>query len=105
MVLLLKGWLKSGDAYTSNGVVEFTKQLLAHLPKSQTILLLGDSGFFNGTLFDLLDQPGSNGCFVINAIIGNVPVVFSLYVKSRKTRQKAGLANYLQFRNMIFSAM
>lgn len=31
---ILQGWLRSGDAYTSNGVVEFTKQLLAHLPKS-----------------------------------------------------------------------
>ncbi len=33
--------LRSGDAYTSNGVVEFTKQLLAHLPKNQTILFRG----------------------------------------------------------------
>lgn len=55
---ILQGWLRSGDAYTSNGIVEFTKQLLAHLPKSQTILFRGDSGFFNGKLFDLLDQSG-----------------------------------------------
>jgi len=48
--------LKSGDAYTSNGVVKFTKQLLAHLPKSQTILFHGDSGFFDGKLFELLDH-------------------------------------------------
>ena len=53
---ILQGWLRSGDAYTSNGIVEFTKQLLAHLPKSQTILFRGDSGFFNGKLFDLLDR-------------------------------------------------
>jgi len=52
---ILQGWLRSGDAYTSNGIVEFTKQLLAHLPKDQTILFRGDSGFFNGKLFDLLD--------------------------------------------------
>ncbi len=49
---ILQGWLRSGDAYTSNGIVEFTKQLLAHLPKSQTILFRGDSGFFNGKLFE-----------------------------------------------------
>ncbi|MDD3815936.1 MAG: IS1380 family transposase [Desulfocapsaceae bacterium] len=55
---ILQGWLRSGDAYTSNGIVEFTKQLLAHLPESQTILFRGDSGFFNGNLFDLLDQFG-----------------------------------------------
>jgi len=47
---ILQGWLRSGDAYTSNGIGEFTKQLLAHLPKSQTILFRGDSGFFNGNL-------------------------------------------------------
>jgi hypothetical protein len=55
---ILQGWLRSGDAYTGNGVVEFTKQLLAHLPNTQTILFRGDSGFFNGALFDLLDQYG-----------------------------------------------
>jgi hypothetical protein len=55
---ILQGWLRSGDAYTSNGIVEFTKQLLAHLPKRQTILFRGDSGFFNGNLFDLLDRFG-----------------------------------------------
>jgi hypothetical protein len=55
---ILQGWLRSGDTYTSNGVVEFTKQLLAHLPKRQTILFRGDSGFFNGLLFDLLDALG-----------------------------------------------
>lgn len=55
---ILQGWLRSGDAYTSNGIVEFSKQLLAHLPKSQTILFRGDSGFFNGNLLDLLDRCG-----------------------------------------------
>jgi hypothetical protein len=55
---ILQGWLRSGDAYTSNGIVEFTNQLLAHLPKSQTILFRGDSGFFNGQLFDLLERFG-----------------------------------------------
>ena len=55
---ILQGWLRSGNAYTSNGIVEFTKQLLAHLPKDQTILFRGDSGFFNGKLFDLLDYFG-----------------------------------------------
>jgi hypothetical protein len=55
---ILQGWLRSGDAYTSNGIVEFSKQLLAHLPKSQTILFRGDSGFFNGKLFELLDRFG-----------------------------------------------
>lgn len=55
---ILQGWLRCGNAYTSNGIVEFTKQLLAHLPKRTRILFRGDSGFFVGALLDLLDQGG-----------------------------------------------
>ena len=53
---ILQGWLRSGDAYTGNGVVEFMKQLLAHLPRKQKIFFRGDSGFFNGNLFELLEK-------------------------------------------------
>jgi len=55
---ILQGWLRCGNAYTSNGIVEFTKQLLAHLPNRTRILFRGDSGFFVGALLDLLDQGG-----------------------------------------------
>ena len=55
---ILQGWLRSGNAYTSNGIVEFTKQLLAHLPNRTRILFRGDSGFFVGSLFDFLDAGG-----------------------------------------------
>lgn len=55
---ILQGWLRCGNAYTSNGIVDFTKQLLAHLPKRTRILFRGDSGFFVGALLDLLDQRG-----------------------------------------------
>lgn len=53
---ILQGWLRCGNAYTSNGIVEFTKQLLAHLPNRTRILFRGDSGFFVGGLLDLLDR-------------------------------------------------
>lgn len=53
---ILQGWLRSGNTYTGNGTVEFMKQLLAHLPKKQKIFFRGDSGFFNGKLFDLLEK-------------------------------------------------
>ena len=43
---ILQGWLRSGDVYTGNGVVEFMRQLLAHLPNRTRILFRGDSGFF-----------------------------------------------------------
>ena len=55
---ILQGWLRRGDAYTSNGIVDFTKQLLAHLPNRTRILFRGDSGFFSGALFDLLEKYG-----------------------------------------------
>jgi hypothetical protein len=55
---ILQGWFRCGNAYTSNGIVEFTKQLLAHLPRHTRILFRGDSGFFVGALLDLLDDGG-----------------------------------------------
>jgi len=55
---ILQGWLRCGSAYTSNGVVEFMKELLAHLPRDMQIVFRGDSGYFAGGLFDLLDKRG-----------------------------------------------
>ena len=55
---ILQGWLRCGNSYTSNGIVEFTKQLLAHLPNRSRILFRGDSGFFVGALLDLLEEGG-----------------------------------------------
>lgn len=53
---ILQGWLRDGSSYTSNGIVEFTKQLLANLPKTTRIFFRADSGFFVGELLDLLEQ-------------------------------------------------
>ena len=55
---ILQGWLRSGDAYTSNGIVEFMRQLLAHLPKAIRIVLRADSGFFGGDLLNFLESLG-----------------------------------------------
>ena len=55
---ILQGWLRIGSAYTSNGIVEFMKQLLAQLPVSQRIIFRGDSGYFVGALLDYLDALG-----------------------------------------------
>jgi hypothetical protein len=35
---ILQAWFRTGNAFTSNGVVEFTKQLLAHLPHRMRII-------------------------------------------------------------------
>ena len=37
------------------GVVEFIKQLLAHLPNKTRLIIRADSGYFVGALLDLLD--------------------------------------------------
>ena len=41
---ILQAWFRTGSAYTSNGVVEFVKQLLAHLPNRMRIIVRADSG-------------------------------------------------------------
>lgn len=55
---ILQGWFRTGSAYTSNGIVEFMRQLLAELPHYQRIIFRGDSGFFVGELLELLDTLG-----------------------------------------------
>ncbi len=55
---ILQAWFRTGSAYTSNGVVEFTRQLLAHLPNRMRIVFRGDSGYFVGDLLELLDARG-----------------------------------------------
>jgi hypothetical protein len=59
MKIALNSWFRTGSAYTSNGIVEFMKQTLAALPTSVLkIFFRADSGFFNGQLFDLLEDNG-----------------------------------------------
>jgi len=55
---ILQAWFRTGSAYTSNGIVEFVKQLLAHLPNRMRIIVRADSGYFVGALLDLLDAFG-----------------------------------------------
>ncbi len=55
---ILQAWFRTGNVYTSNGVVEFTQQLLAHLPNRMRIVFRGDSGYFVGDLLELLNTKG-----------------------------------------------
>jgi hypothetical protein len=55
---ILQAWFRTGSAYTSNGVVDFVKQLLAHLPSRMRVIVRADSGYFVGALLDLLDAQG-----------------------------------------------
>lgn len=55
---IIQAWFRTGSAYTSNGVVDFVKQLLAHLPSRMRLIIRADSGYFAGALLDLLDSLG-----------------------------------------------
>ncbi len=55
---IMQAWYRTGNAYTSNGIVEFMKQLLAHMPDRVRLVFRGDSGFFVGALMALLESLG-----------------------------------------------
>jgi len=55
---LVNSWFRAGSAYTANGVVDFIKQTLTLIPDKTSVFLRADSGFFNGALFDLLEEQG-----------------------------------------------
>lgn len=70
---IIHAWFRTGSAYTSNGIVEFTKQLLAHLPNKMRIIFRADSGYFVGALMDLLDKRGHG--YLIKVKLKNLSVV------------------------------
>jgi hypothetical protein len=54
--LLYHSWFRTGSAYTSNGIVEMLKEIKASLPQTiKKVFFRADSGFFDGSLFDLLE--------------------------------------------------
>ena len=54
--LVINTWFRTGQAYTSNGIVEFLKQTVNYIPEGVNIFFRADSGFFNGKLFDYLES-------------------------------------------------
>jgi hypothetical protein len=57
--MVVNSWFRIGSAYTSNGICDIIKQTKTILPsKIKSIFFRGDSGFFNGALFDLLEEYG-----------------------------------------------
>jgi len=57
--ILLNSWFRTGNAYTSNGIVEMLKQTAAILPKGiKKVFFRGDGGFFLGKLLDFLEKMG-----------------------------------------------
>lgn len=59
MKLLYHTWFRTGSAYTSNGIVDFLKEVKNSLPETiEKVFFRADSGFFSGELFDLLESYG-----------------------------------------------
>ncbi len=57
MKLLYHTWFRIGSAYTSNGIVDFLKEVQSSLPRNiKKVFFRADSGFFSGKLFDLLES-------------------------------------------------
>ena len=55
--IVANSWFRTGSAYTSNGICEFVKQTAAMFPENITkVFFRADSGFFNGDLFNLLED-------------------------------------------------
>lgn len=56
----LHNWFRSGNVYSAHGSVEFMKECFTRLPKRiWKVDVRADSAFFNGVLFDFLEEKGS----------------------------------------------
>ena len=63
----LHNWFRTGNAYSANGSVEFMKECFAKLPKRiWKIDVRADSAFFNGALFDFIEEKGSQYLVKVN---------------------------------------
>lgn len=57
MKIVANTWFRTGSAYTANGICDFVKQTHEFLPSTvKKALFRADSGFFNGDLFDTLEE-------------------------------------------------
>ncbi len=55
--IVVNNRFRTGSAYTSNGIISFTQQIAEIIPKNiSKITFRADSGFFDGDLFDLLEE-------------------------------------------------
>jgi hypothetical protein len=53
---ILHSWYRCGSAYTSNGCVEFLKELCAGLATGIRKIVRADSGYFSGDILDYLES-------------------------------------------------
>jgi len=81
-------WFRSGSSYTSNGVLEFTKECFSKIPKRVwKIFVRADSGFFSGAFIEYLER---NKCeYLIKVKLKNLTSLL-LRQKWRKVKNTEG---------------
>ena len=72
---IVQAWLRTGSAYTSNGIVAFMAQVCAQFPAHQRLVLRADSGFFDGALLEWLEQRGHG--YLIKVKLRNLEVLLA----------------------------
>jgi hypothetical protein len=76
---VIHGWLRSGNARASRGVVEFLRETLARLSGRIRIRCLrADSGFFDGKLMDFLEENSIPYLIVARRTHGIKPLLAAL---------------------------
>ena len=68
---ILQAWLRSGDAYTSNGIVDFYNQLRAGTDACIRLFVRCDSGYFNGAFLDACEANGDG--YLVKVKMKNLP--------------------------------
>lgn len=68
---ILHSWFRCGSAYTGNGIVEFMQECMAYIRTGVRVIVRGDSGFFNGALFDYLESVSAG--YLIKVKMKNLP--------------------------------
>jgi len=70
---ILQGWYRCGSAHTSNGIIDFMKQLTAQLPVTENFYFRADSGYFSENLLSYLEDFGYE--YLIKAKMRNLSSV------------------------------
>jgi hypothetical protein len=80
--LLYHSWFRTGSAYTSNGIVDFLKEVKASLSKNiKNVFFRADSGFFSGKLIEQLKFYGWD--YLIKVKLKNLKKLLEIQVWQR----------------------
>jgi len=85
----LNNWFRTGSSYTGNGAPDFIRECFSRLPKRVwKVFVRADSGFFNGELFDVLEEKNSE--YLVKVKLKNLQNLLALQ-KWNKVRGLTGI--------------